>query len=209
MLSSPLGVLEVVSQFKNLGSMFTSDGMLDTEIAHRVASASSAFARLHQAKIWSSKAFSLSTKLQFLQTIVMTVLLYSGEPASLLDKHLHQLSVFHMRCLRRICGISLLDHITNSVILKRCETFHVESQLRTKRLRWFGHICRMADNRLPKLLMHGQLVGQNCRGRPRTVWNDVVLFDIHNLTLTLNLNRYTRDALNKPVWRELTCVART
>ena len=53
--------------------------------------------------------------------------------------------------------------------------------------------------------MHGQLVGQNCHGRPRTVCNDVVLFDIHKL----KLNRYTPDALNKPVWRELTCVART
>ena len=127
-------VLKVVSQFKYLGSMFTSDGMLDTEITHRVASASGAFARLQQAKIWSSKALSLSTKLQFLQTIVMTVLLYSGETWSLLDKHLHQLSVFHMRCLRRICVISLLDHITNSVILKRCKTFPVESQLRSKRL---------------------------------------------------------------------------
>ena len=102
--------------------MFTSDGMLTTEITHRVASASGAFARLQQAKIWSSKALSLSTKLQFLQTIVMTVLLYSGETWSLLDK-LHQLSVIHMRCLRRICGILLLDHITNSAILKRCKTF--------------------------------------------------------------------------------------
>ena len=53
--------------------------------------------------------------------------------------------------------------------------------------------------------MHGQLVGQNCRGRLGTVWNNVVLFDIHNL----KLNRYTRNALNKPVWRELTCFART
>ena len=63
----------------------------------------------------------------------------------------------------------------------------------------------MADSRLPKLLMHGQLVGQNCLGRPGTVWNDVVLFDIHKS----KLNRYTRDALNNPVWRELTYVART
>ena len=133
----------------------------------------------------------------------MTVLLYGGETWSLLDKYLHQLSVFRMRW--QICGISLLDHITNSVILKGCESFPVESQLRSKRLRWFGHICRRADSRLPKVLMYGQLVGQNFRGRPRTVWNDVVLFDIHKL----KLNRYTRDALNKPVWRELTCVART
>ena len=175
--------------------MFTSDGMLDTKIPHRVACASSAFARLHQAKFWSSKAWSLSTKLQNHKTIVMTMFLYGGETWSLLNKHLQQLSVFHMCCSRRICGISLLDDITNSVMLKRCETFPVGSQLRSKRLRWFGRICRMADSRLPKLLMHGQLVGQNCRGRPRTVWNDVVLFDIHKL----KLNRCTRDALNNPV----------
>ncbi len=111
-------VLEVVSHFKHLGSMFTSDGMLDTEVAHRVAGASSAFAWLHQAKVWPSKALSLPTKLQSLQTTVMTVLLYGGETWSLDDKHLHQLSVFHMRFFRRICGISSLDHITDSVILK-------------------------------------------------------------------------------------------
>lgn len=83
------GVLEVVSQVKYLGSSvchqsehasyvfelgnnlqhFPPDGddpMMDTEIAHRVANASSASAMLDQAK-------ALSTKLQFLQTIVMTV----------------------------------------------------------------------------------------------------------------------------------------
>ena len=47
------------------------------------------------------------------------------------------------------------------------------------------------------------VVGQNCRGKPRTVWNNVLLSDSHKLS------RYTRDALNKPVWRELTCVACT
>ena len=63
----------------------------------------------------------------------------------------------------------------------------VDSQLRSKRLRWFGHICRMSDSRLPKVLMHGHLVGQDCGGRPRVVWNDVVWSDIHKW----NLNCYT------------------
>ena len=63
----------------------------------------------------------------------------------------------------------------------------------------------VSDSRLPKVLMHGRLVGQNCHGRPRSVWNAVVLSDIHES----KLNRYTCNALNKPVWRELTCVART
>ena len=47
------------------------------------------------------------------------------------------------------------------------------------------------------------VVGQNSRGRPWTVWKDVVLSDIHKLKLSC----YTRDALNKAVWRELSYVA--
>ncbi len=129
-------VLEVVSRFKYLNSMFTSDGMLDTEFAHRVANASSAFAMLHQAKVWSSKALSLSTKLQFLQTTVMTVLLYGGDETwSLLDKHLDQLSVFHMRCSRQICGISLLNHIANPVILNGVKLSLLTLSLKARGLR--------------------------------------------------------------------------
>ena len=90
-------------------------------------------------------------------------------------------------------------------ILPKCKTFSVEAQLTHKRLRWFGNMCRMLDTRLPKLMPHGQVTGPNCRGKPRTVWNDVVLSDVQ----LLKLNHYRRDAQNKPVWRELTCVAHT
>ena len=197
--------LEVVSQFKYLGSIFTSDSTIDAEVAHRVASASGAFARLHKAKVWTHKTLSLPVKLQFLHSIVMSVLLYAGETWTLLNKHLGPLSVFHMRCLRRICGISLLDHTPNQDILSKCETFSVDSQLRHKRLRWYGHVCRMSDSRLPKLTLFGQVAGKNCRGKPRTVWNDVLLSDVQKL----KLNHHSRDAQNRPVWRELTCVART
>ena len=144
-------MLEVVSQLKYLRN---SDGMLDTEIACRVANASSACARLHQAKVWSSKALSLSTNIHFLQTSVKTVLLYGGETWPVLNKHLNQLSGFHIHCL--FCGISLSDHIANPVILKQCETLSVGSLLRSKSLRWFGHTCRMSDSRLPKVLKQGQ-----------------------------------------------------
>ena len=52
--------LEVVSQFKYLGSIFTSDCTLDAEITHRVVAANSAFQQLRRANIWSSRALTLS-----------------------------------------------------------------------------------------------------------------------------------------------------
>ena len=45
--------------------------------------------------------------------------------------------------------------------VKQCGTSSVDSHLRSKRLSWSGHICRMSDCRLVKVLMHGQLVGQS------------------------------------------------
>jgi len=71
--------LEVVSQFKYLGSVFNSDCTLDTEITHRVTAANSAFQQLRRVNIWSSRALTLFVKMQFFQCVVMSVLLYSGE----------------------------------------------------------------------------------------------------------------------------------
>ena len=70
----------------------------------------------------------------------------------------HHLAVFQMNCLRRICGISLRDHVPNVDILNRCNTLSVESQLQGKRLRWLGHVFRMPNDRLPKKLLAGSLV---------------------------------------------------
>ena len=69
----------LVSSFKYLGSIFTSDGTIDAEVAHRIAAASIAFVRLRKAKVWSSRALSRFTKLQFFQSIVISVLLYGAE----------------------------------------------------------------------------------------------------------------------------------
>ncbi len=66
--------LEVVSHFE-LGSVFTSDCTLDTKITHWIVAANSAFQQLRRANIWSSRALTLSVKVQFFQCIVMSVLL--------------------------------------------------------------------------------------------------------------------------------------
>jgi len=115
-----------------------------------VAVANSAFQQLRRANIWSSRALTLSVKMQFYQCIVMSVLLYSGETWAVVKQHISPLAVFQMNCLRRICGISLRDHAPNVVILNRCNTLSVESQLQGKRLRWLGHVFRMPNDRLAR-----------------------------------------------------------
>ena len=63
-----------------------------------------------------------------------------------------------------------------------------------------GHVCRMLDSRLPKVVLFGQVKRSNPRGRPRKIWNDTVLSDLHQL----NIKRPYRDAQNKSAWRDKT-----
>ena len=196
--------LEVVSSFTYLGCIFASDATIDAEVTHQVAAAIVAVVRLRKAKVWSTRALSRFTKLQFFQSIVMSVLLYGAETWTLLNKHCAALSVFLMNCLRHICGKSLQDRIANETILSQCETCAMHSQLRSKRLRWYGHVCRILDTRLPKV-MFGQVKGSTPPGRPRKIWNDIVLSDFQ----LLNITRPYRDAQNKPAWRERTWATHT
>ena len=55
--------LEVVSHFKYLSSVFSSDCTLNAEITHHIAAANSAFQQLRRANIWSSRALTLSLKM--------------------------------------------------------------------------------------------------------------------------------------------------
>ena len=41
-----------------------------------------------------------------------------------------------------------------------------------RKLRLFGHICRMNDSRKIKTLVFGMMDGSNKRGRPQQEWSD-------------------------------------
>jgi hypothetical protein len=42
------------------------------------------------------------------------------------------------------------------------------------RLRWFGHVQRMEENRIPKRVLYMNLGTTRLRGRPRNRWQDEV-----------------------------------
>ena len=130
--------------------------------------------------------------------------LYSGETWAVVQKD-SSLAVFQMNCLQCICGIPLRDHVPNADILSRCNTFSVESQLQSKRLRWLGHTVRMPNDRLPKKLVRGQVKGLHPQGCPRSTFNDVAMCDrqLHRIT------KPYKDAQNRLLWRDKTCFART
>lgn len=70
------------------------------------------------------------------------------------------------------------DHVANVEGLSQRQVHPVESQLRSKRLRCYGHVLRQADDRLTQCMSFEGLVkskGQAMLASPIKIWTDVVM----------------------------------
>ncbi|EYB96255.1 hypothetical protein Y032_0152g2888 [Ancylostoma ceylanicum] len=146
--------LEQVREFKYLVSLLEDKKIAATaEVNSRIGKDSTAFISLKWS-VWKKNSISLTTKMRLLRTLVLPILLYGSETWTLLKLDSNKLETFQMRCLRQILGISILSRIRNEHIRDSCgHQPTVEEQIRIRRLRWFGHVCRMDTTRPPRNLM--------------------------------------------------------
>ena len=75
-----------------------------------------------------------------------------------------------------------------------------------ERLRWLGHVLRMKDDRLPKIVLFGQPSGATRKaGRPFLGWEDVINKDLKEMGTSWE--GVKREALNRLGWRSVrSCV---
>ena len=130
---------------------------------------------------------------------VLSVLLYGAETWNVMRADVRMLEVFYLRCLRRILGVSAFhDRIRNEEVLKRARMPDVESMLRQRRWRWFGHVLRMGEERVPKKLVCGRVRGRMLVGRPAKRWSDWIREEAPSVCPKLDFLAKARD---KPRWR--------
>ena len=99
-----LGELEIesVQEFKYLGSIITSDNLIDREILERIGSGNRCAFALN--KVLSSRKISRKTKLRIYNVILKPVVLYGCETWTLTEARKHKLEVFENSMLRKILG---------------------------------------------------------------------------------------------------------
>ncbi|XP_067902230.1 transmembrane protein 138 isoform X1 [Heterodontus francisci] len=141
--------LDVVQEFTYLGSTITSNLYLDAEINKRVGKASAAMSRLAK-RVWENGALTWNTKVRVYQACVLSTLLYGSEAWTMYVSQERRLNSFHLRCFRRILGIRWQDCISNTQVLEAASIPSIYTLLSQRRLRWLGHVSRMADGRIPK-----------------------------------------------------------
>ena len=85
-----------------------------------------------------------------------------------------QVQASEMRFLRKIEEVTLFNKVRSSEIRKSLNIEPLLLRIERFQLRWFGHVSRMRQERLPKQALHPKANGRRPVGRPRTRWTDYI-----------------------------------
>ena len=191
--------LEVVHQFTYLGSTITDNLSMDAEINKRIGKASTTLGRL-TTRVWENPKLTITTKMAVYSACIISTLLYGSETWTTYARQERELNSFHMRCLRRILGISWSDRVPSTVVLERAGLPTMYTMLRQRRLRWIGHVRRMEEGRIPKDILYGELAsGRRPRGRPQLRYKDVCKRDMKALNIIAE--KWEDIAADRSSWR--------
>jgi hypothetical protein len=109
--------IEQVSKFKYLGSMQTSNLSVKAEVSNGLASAANACLKQSKQHVWDDECISRGIKHTLYKVIVQSTLLYASEIWAFPKHQIHRVDAVQMKCLRKICKVSLKDRIRNGTIL--------------------------------------------------------------------------------------------
>ena len=85
-----------------------------------------------------------------------------------------QVQASEMRFLRRIERVTLFNKMRSSEIQKSLNIEPLLLRIERSQLRWFGHVSRMPQERIPIQALLVKAKGRRPVGRPRTRWTDYI-----------------------------------
>jgi hypothetical protein len=130
---------------------------------------------------------SKNVKIKIYITIMLPVVLYVCESWSLTLREECRLRVFENRVLRRILGPKR-DEVTgewrrlhNKELYALYFSPSIIRVIKSRRLRWAGHVARMGERRGAYRTLVGKPEGRRPLGRPRRRWEDNIKMDLRQV----------------------------
>jgi hypothetical protein len=123
-------------------------------------------------------------KIKIYSSVVLPVVFYGCETWSLVLREEHRLRIFKNVVLRRVFG-SERDEITgkwrrliNKELYSVFSSPNIIWVIKSRRLRWAGHVAHMGERRGAYRVLLGKPEGRRPLERPRCRWQDNIKMDL-------------------------------
>ncbi|KAJ4448971.1 hypothetical protein ANN_00363 [Periplaneta americana] len=176
---------EEVEKFKYLGATVTNINDTREEIKRRINMGNACYYSVE--KLLSSSLLSKKLKVRIYKTVILPVVLYGCETWTLTLREEHRLRVFENKVLRKIFGAKR-DEVTgewrklhNAELHALYSSPDIIRNIKSRRLRWAGHVARMGESRNAYRVLVGRPEGKRPLGRPRRKWEDNIKMDLREV----------------------------
>jgi hypothetical protein len=155
--------LDIAEEISYLGVVKCSNGKIDAEIKNRISKAHQIYYQINNTVIGKNEV-QTETKMQLYKSVCVPILSYAAESWATRSKNENRITAAEMKILRSL-GRARRDRCRNATVR---EQERLIDGIEKRKLRWYGHVVRMAEDRKPRQILEGK----RGRGRPRKVWID-------------------------------------
>uniref|UniRef100_A0A8D8T7U9 Craniofacial development protein 2 n=1 Tax=Cacopsylla melanoneura TaxID=428564 RepID=A0A8D8T7U9_9HEMI len=189
-----------VGQFKYLGEIVSNNGKTSSAIKERLQLGNRAY--FANQILLKNKLLTRKTKMTIYRTIIRPVITYGSESWTLTKEDQEKIRRFERKVIRRIYGPIRVDEDNwriryNSEINDILNGEDIVKFIKSQRLRWFGHLQRMEETRMPKKIINAKIYSKRKKGRPRLRWIDDVTKDLQ----IMGVRGWMNAANNRVEWR--------
>jgi exonuclease III len=160
--------LQVAESFRYLGSTINSKGGIEEEINRRGQQGAGLY-NVVRDLIWS-RDVPVKCKKVIYNSYYVPVITYGAETWTMKKRDESRVQAMEMKFLRSMVGKTRKDKIRNEAIRERVGVEKLQGRIENSRMRWYGHMKRMDQDRIPRRMHEMEMEGTRPRGRPRRRW---------------------------------------
>jgi hypothetical protein len=131
-------------------------------------------------------SYQKNLKIKVYRTVILPIVLYWCETWSLTLREEHRLRVFRNRVLRRIYALKREEDgswrkLHNDELHSLYSLSNIVRVIKSRRMRWVGHVARMGEGRGVYRVLVGRPEGKKRLERPRRRWENNIKLDLREI----------------------------